>query len=92
MNIINAGNEDAGNADPAAAFGYITPTNWKRVKTRPGQSPYWVNELSGVVSWVCLPPYTPYHKPVKRTNIESYAFAQPPSQSLAEVDRYGVNT
>jgi hypothetical protein len=33
FNIFN----DECNEDPAAAFVYITPTNWKRAKTRPEQ-------------------------------------------------------
>jgi hypothetical protein len=65
----------------STAFGYIAPSNWKKVKTRPGQKPYWANEVTGATSWDQPPPDSHHHKHIlKRSTITSYGFARQPHE------------
>ena len=75
-------------------FGYIAPSNWKKVKMRDGKPCYWTNEITGASSWVHPPPDVVYHRPPPKSITLSYAFAfaKPPSQTLEEANEEGVDT
>jgi hypothetical protein len=68
---------DDAKAKTSKACGYIAPSNWKKVKTRPGQKIYWANEVTGATSWDQPPPDVQYHKPLpNRSTITSYGFTK----------------
>jgi hypothetical protein len=81
INDNDDSSDDDTKASTSTSFDYVAPSNWKKVKTRPGQTPYRAHEATGATNWAHHPPAIQYHKPItKQFTTTSYGFTKKPHE------------